>query len=859
MYGAGDAAAGPLIRRPGAVGVGAPGGPTTVSVTVKKAVPAYNTNVTNVTSVASVGVATGLTNVTSVASVASVGAASGGSSPVRRVGTGATAPAATLISVPAAADAAGTGRVVKVGTPVAAKTRLASASASARLAAAGASAQLRAVSLEYSHADLSTATQNWSSSKRLGSGKHGAVYKAELKDGSQVAVKAIDLAAVTRAGDSPQDAGFDEEVIMLSKFRHPNLVTLLGWGSHQDFRYLVYELLSGGDLFRRLHKSRSSSNPKSFSWHERLSVCLDAASGLSHLHNSNPKAFHRDIKSANILLDRHGTAKLADFGLSCCSSYAGADHVDVRFASGTPGYRCPVYERTGRVSESSEAYSFCMVMLEVLLGLDPSATNSKAIGGLSYPIQEAVNPQKSGAEERCLQCVDQTAGWPRELAREFARLALRGVNAMDEKQRPSSVEIVKTLRSLYERYPATGTYDTEIRVVEARTEVVPVKHRATQPSVQKIQTRPTPRAEVMAVATPKREEVEKVEKVEKINEVYPSNPSNPSPDSPFLEVTLATGSFLELTHEQRHLSLNPRASENGSCVAAVGRGQQPELFEIWLPDSRIRTCVSRNAFEVTWRADGIWLMATGSGPVSLDQKVLTPKTAYALRSGAEIGLLYGKQLLIKFRFHEKGKLLSGVVRSYSFVPSTPVIGHRDLSASPCGSHSARGPGPVARQRERSLGATPATPSAEVQSFQPFGGVFQRQDSFHILNVNAPPVVCLQISGEHISESRIGPVSLAGKPLLVGSRHQALEKSLTHLVDRDHFCIASEGGVFWVLCLTSKGLWRVREGTEPQRLILDDLASLQHGDFIVPRLGAEVTVEQCCRTLSWKFQVMLEPS
>lgn len=58
MYGAGDAAAGPLIRRPGAVAA-APGGPTTVSVTVKKAVPAYNTNVTNVTSVASVGVATG--------------------------------------------------------------------------------------------------------------------------------------------------------------------------------------------------------------------------------------------------------------------------------------------------------------------------------------------------------------------------------------------------------------------------------------------------------------------------------------------------------------------------------------------------------------------------------------------------------------------------------------------------------------------------------------------------------------------------------------------------------------------------------------------------------------------------------
>ncbi|CAE7280020.1 CCR2, partial [Symbiodinium pilosum] len=136
---------------------------------------------------------------------------------------------------------------------------------------------------------------------------------AELKDGSQVAVKAIDLAAVVGAGDNPEDAGFDEEVMMLSKFRHPNLVTLLGWGSHGSSRYLVYELLSGGDLFRRLHKSRSQT-PTPFPWHERLSVCLDAATGLSHMHNSTPKAFHRDIKSANILLDRHGTAKMADFG-----------------------------------------------------------------------------------------------------------------------------------------------------------------------------------------------------------------------------------------------------------------------------------------------------------------------------------------------------------------------------------------------------------------------------------------------------------------------------------------------------------------------------------------------------------------
>lgn len=828
--GGGDAAAGPLLRARG------PSGPSTTVVTVKKPIPVTSANVTTACSVA---------NVTSVTSSV-VSGASGGSSPIRRAGAN---PAATLISVPAAAgDTAGTGaRVVKVGnvgTPVAAsKARM--ASASSRLAQGGqASAQLRAVSLEYSHSDLTAATDNWSHSKRLGSGKHGAVYKAELKDGSQVAVKAIDLAAVTRAGDSPQDAGFDEEVLMLSKFRHPNLVTLLGWGSHGDFRYLVYELLAGGDLFRRLHKSRSS-NPKPFLWYDRVSVCLDAASGLSHLHNSNPKAFHRDIKSANILMDRHGTAKLADFGLSCCSSYAGANHVDVRFASGTPGYRCPVYERTGRVSEASEAYSFCMVMLEVLLGLDPSATNSKAPSGLTYPIQEAVSPGTPGAEERCLQALDQTAGpWPLELAQEIARLAIRGVNATDEKQRPSSVEIVRTLRSLSERFPA-GQDFTSIQT--ERKPEASSKHRATQPSVQKVQRSvapqvPTPfplREEAKAPLTPSHCESSQVSPV-----IY-------NLDSPyFLEVTLATGSF-ELSDEQRRLPLKPLRMEGGAFVVAVGRGQQPELFEAWLPDGKMRTCVSRNAFEVAWR-DGDyspWLTAQGSGPVALDGQAVTPKTAYSLRHGAEIGLLYGKQLLIRFKFHDNVKSQPGqVVRSYtgSLVPPTPVMGHRALPSSPY-AYSARG---TRRTRERSVGA------AWVES----GHVQVREAESGNANVNAPPVVCLEIWGEKVPENRIGPVSLAGKPLLVGSRHQPfLEKSLTNMVDRDHFCIASEGGVFWLLCLTSKGLWRVREGTEPQRLILDDLASLQHGDLIVPRLGPEVTVEQCCRTLSWNFLVVLEPS
>ena len=79
----------------------------------------------------------------------------------------------------------------------------------------------------------------------------------------------------------------------------------------------MYELLGGGDVYKRLQKSCVEGVP--YTWRQRVSTAFDAACGLSHLHHASPKVFHRDIKSPNILLDRNGTAKMADFGLACCS------------------------------------------------------------------------------------------------------------------------------------------------------------------------------------------------------------------------------------------------------------------------------------------------------------------------------------------------------------------------------------------------------------------------------------------------------------------------------------------------------------------------------------------------------------
>merc|ERR1740117_2592624 len=177
---------------------------------------------------------------------------------------------------------------------------------------------------------------------------------------------------------------------MLSKFRHPNLVTLMGWARRDSRRFLIYEFLTGGDAYQRLAKCKDEGKP--FPWHERLAMARDAATGLAHLHNATPHAFHRDIKCANILLGPAG-AKMADFGLSCVAKTHPSGlkfaSVQVEFASGTPGYTCPLYVERGRITEGSEAYAFGMVILELLLNKMPAGMVG---GNLVYPIREAIRP-----------------------------------------------------------------------------------------------------------------------------------------------------------------------------------------------------------------------------------------------------------------------------------------------------------------------------------------------------------------------------------------------------------------------------------------------------------------------------------
>lgn len=289
---------------------------------------------------------------------------------------------------------------------------------------------LNSISLEYSYASLCEATRNFDASHQLGHGSFGGVFRGVQKDGTEVAIKVLEV---------PEEAGFEEEVRVLSKFRHPNLVILMGFARHENRRFLVYEMLAGGDVYRRLQKSCAENVP--FTARQRVSVLLDASCGLSHLHNATPKVFHRDIKSPNILMDRNGTAKMADFGLACLTHNA-AHKVDQ--ASGTVGYACPYYVQKGIVTEGSEVYSFGMVILELITASPPAYVSQNTDGSQQF---QFLVTHINGDPRVAMSMADQKAGWTREVLPGLVDLALRCIQ-MEEEGRPGFHEVVTELRRL---------------------------------------------------------------------------------------------------------------------------------------------------------------------------------------------------------------------------------------------------------------------------------------------------------------------------------------------------------------------------------------------------------------------------
>lgn len=210
---------------------------------------------------------------------------------------------------------------------------------------------------------LRSLTNNFSTDNEVGRGGFGVVYKGELHSGMMIAVKRMEAAMISnKAFDE-----FQAEIDVLSKVRHRNLVSLLGYSVEGNERILVYEYMPQGSLSKHLFQWKQL-NLEPLSWKKRLIVALDVSRGLEYLHNLTDQCFiHRDLKSSNILLGDDYRAKISDFGLVKLAP-DGKNSVATRLA-GTFGYLAPEYAVTGKITTKADVFSFGVVLMELITGL----------------------------------------------------------------------------------------------------------------------------------------------------------------------------------------------------------------------------------------------------------------------------------------------------------------------------------------------------------------------------------------------------------------------------------------------------------------------------------------------------------